>query len=49
VEKTRSGHFSVNPTATFEKDKDEFYPLPQNQIDQANSFGPIVLKQNPGY
>jgi hypothetical protein len=49
VEKGRRGHFSVNPTAMFEKGKDEIYPLPQNQVDQANSFGPIVLKQNPGY
>lgn len=49
AEKTRPSFFALNPTATFEKGKDEFYPLPQGQIDQANSYGPIVLKQNPGY
>jgi hypothetical protein len=47
AEKGRPSFFSINQTATFEKGKDEFYPLPQGQIDQANSYGPIVLKQNP--
>lgn len=46
VEKDRPGFFSVNKDAQFEKGKDEFFPLPQSQIDQANSYGPIVLKQN---
>jgi starch-binding outer membrane protein, SusD/RagB family len=49
VEKGRPGFFAINQTATFEKGKDEFYPLPQSQVDQANSFGSVVLKQNPGY
>ena len=46
VEKGRSGFFSFNQTAQFEKGKDEFFLLPQEQIDQANSYGPVVLKQN---
>ncbi len=49
AEISRPGFFAINPTAVFEKGKDEFYPLPQSQIDQANSYGPVVLKQNPGY
>ena len=49
VEKGRPGFFSINQDAVFEKGKDEFYPLPQSQVDQANSFGSVVLKQNPGY
>ncbi|MCW3114252.1 MAG: RagB/SusD protein [Segetibacter sp.] len=49
AEKTRPSFFALNPTATFEKGRDEYYPLPQGQIDQANSYGPVVLKQNPGY
>ena len=46
IEKTRPGFYAINQTATFDKGVDEFYPLPQGQIDQANSFGPVVLKQN---
>ncbi|MEP6513339.1 MAG: RagB/SusD family nutrient uptake outer membrane protein [Parafilimonas sp.] len=49
AEVSRPGFFSINQTVTFEKDMDEIYPLPQSQIDQANSYGPLVLKQNPGY
>ncbi|HEY9363146.1 MAG TPA: RagB/SusD family nutrient uptake outer membrane protein, partial [Chitinophagaceae bacterium] len=49
IEKNRSGFFSINKDANFEKGKDEIYPLPQSQVDQANSYGPEVLKQNPGY
>lgn len=45
-EKSRPGFYAVNPTATFDKGVDEYFPLPQNQLDQANSFGPVVLKQN---
>lgn len=46
AEKTRPGFYNVNPTSTFDKGVDEFFPLPQGQLDQANSFGPVVLKQN---
>jgi len=49
AEKNRPGFFAVNQTATFDKGKDEFFPLPQAQIDQANSYGPEVMKQNPGF
>jgi len=49
VEENRPGFFSINKEATFEKGKDEFYPLPQSQVDQANSYGTVVMKQNPGY
>lgn len=36
-------------TAVFTPNQDEYRPLPQEQIDIANSAGPIKLKQNPGY
>ena len=49
VEKTRPSLFSVNPTAQFHKGINEIYPVPQSQIDQANSLGTKVLTQNPGY
>jgi len=35
--------------AKFTQNQDEYRPIPQAQIDIANSKGPIVLKQNPGY
>lgn len=47
AEKSRPGFFADNPTAMFEQGKDEYFPLPQQQVDQANSYGPVVLKQNP--
>lgn len=47
AELTRPSIFTVNTTATFDQGKDEFYPIPQQQIDAANSTGTIVLKQNP--
>lgn len=46
AEKTRPGFYATQKGAQFEKDKDEYLPLPQSQVDQANSFGTIVLKQN---
>lgn len=49
VEKLRKSFFYVNPTAQFTKGVNEFYPLPQAQIDIQNSGGKISLKQNPGY
>ena len=49
VEKLRKSFFYVNPTAQFTKGTNEFYPLPQAQIDIQNSAGKISLKQNPGY
>lgn len=35
--------------AHFTKGQDEYRPIPQSEIDLANSKGPIILKQNPGY
>jgi starch-binding outer membrane protein, SusD/RagB family len=49
AEKSRPSYFSVHPEATFEKGKDEYYPIPQNQIDVENSTGTVLLKQDPAY
>ncbi len=47
AEVSRPSLFAVNTSAVFDKGKDEYYPIPQAQIDAANSTGEIVLKQNP--
>lgn len=49
VEKDRASFFTTNPAATFTKGINEFYAIPQAQIDIENSKGKINLKQNPGY
>lgn len=49
IEKNRPSLFSLNKSATFTKGKNEYYPLPQTQIDLENATGTVVLKQNPGY
>jgi starch-binding outer membrane protein, SusD/RagB family len=49
AEVNRPSYYSVQQSAQFDKGKDEVFPLPQGQVDQANSYGPEVLKQNPGY
>ena len=49
AEKPRPSIFSVNPSATFTANKNEIYPIPQQQIDFENSRGKVNLKQNPGY
>jgi len=49
VEKNKNSFFYVNPTAHFTKGVNEYFPLPQTQIDLENSAGKAVLKQNPGY
>lgn len=49
AEKSRPGFFAFNTSAVFTKGKNEYYPIPQNQIDIENSTGKINLKQNPGY
>jgi starch-binding outer membrane protein, SusD/RagB family len=49
VEKNKKSFFYVNLTAQFTKGVNEFYPLPQTQIDLENATGKVVLKQNPGY
>jgi len=48
-EKTRPTIFSVNQQATFTPKKNEYFPIPQTQIDVENATGTINLKQNPGY
>ncbi|MEP7144878.1 MAG: RagB/SusD family nutrient uptake outer membrane protein [Ferruginibacter sp.] len=49
VEKTRQSFFYANPTAQFHKGVNEFFAVPQAQIDIQNSAGTVTLKQNPGY
>jgi len=49
TEKTRPSIYKVNASATFKKGINEYYPIPQSQIDVENSTGTIYLKQNPGY
>ncbi len=49
VEKNRSGFYKVNNTATFTQGVNEFFAIPQNEIDAENASGTEVLKQNPGY
>jgi hypothetical protein len=49
VEKTRNSFYYTNPTAQFHKGVNEYFPIPQKQIDVENSTGAINLKQNPGY
>jgi hypothetical protein len=49
IEKSRSGFFSFNQSATFTPNKNEIFPIPLQDIDVANSKGKVLLKQNPGY
>jgi hypothetical protein len=35
--------------AHFTAGKNEYFPIPQNEIDNMNSDGTIRLTQNPGY
>jgi hypothetical protein len=49
AERGRPSYYSIHPEATFEKGKDEYYPIPQNQIDVENSTGTVFLKQDPAY
>src|SRR5579863_4601198 len=49
VEKNRNGFYLVNNTAMFTKGVNEYFAIPQNEIDAENSTGKIYLKQNPGY
>ncbi|MGH2647395.1 MAG: RagB/SusD family nutrient uptake outer membrane protein, partial [Ginsengibacter sp.] len=49
-EKTRSSsYFKANSGAQFTKGVNEYFAIPQNEIDVENSSGKKVLKQNPGY
>jgi hypothetical protein len=49
VEKTRSSFYLVNSNAVFTKGVNEYFAIPQNEIDAENSTGTPHLKQNPGY
>jgi hypothetical protein len=49
VEKNRSGFYLVNNTAFFTKGVNEYFAIPQKEIDAENSTGTVYLKQNPGY
>ena len=49
VEKNRNGFYLVNNTAVFTKGVNEYFAIPQKEIDAENSTGTIYLKQNPGY
>ncbi|HEY2348325.1 MAG TPA: RagB/SusD family nutrient uptake outer membrane protein [Puia sp.] len=49
VEKNRHSFYLVNNTAVFTKGVNEYFAIPQNEIDAENSTGTIYLKQNPGY
>lgn len=48
-EKTRPSIFLVNPAAQFHKGVNEYYAIPQTEIDLENATGTVILKQNPGY
>ena len=49
VEKNRTGFYRVNNTATFTQGINEYFAIPQVEIDAENATGTIYLKQNPGY
>jgi hypothetical protein len=49
VEKTRHSFYYIVNTATFTKGTNEYFAIPQVQIDAENSTGVIYLTQNPGY
>jgi len=50
AEKTRPSYIgALTPTPSFTAQKNEYFPLPQSQIDTKNATGTIYLKQNPAY
>ncbi len=49
VEKSRHGFYLVNNTAMFTKGVNEYFAIPQNELDAENATGKVFLKQNPGY
>jgi hypothetical protein len=49
VEKNRNGFYLVNNTAFFTKGVNEYFAIPENELDAENATGTIYLKQNPGY
>jgi hypothetical protein len=48
-EKNFNNSYTYFGGATFTKGKNEYFAIPQGQIDALNSKGKIVLKQNPNY
>jgi hypothetical protein len=49
TEKTRHSFYYVVNTAVFTKGVNEYFAIPQQQIDAENANGKLVLKQNTGY
>lgn len=49
VEKTRLSFYYIVNTAVFTKGVNEYFAIPQVQIDAENATGVIYLKQNNGY
>jgi len=49
VEKTRHSFYLVNNSAQFTKGVNEYFAIPQNELDAENATGKQFLKQNPGY
>lgn len=49
VEKSRRGFYLVNNTAKFTQGVNEYFAIPQIEIDAENASGKVYLKQNPGY
>ena len=49
VEKTRHGFYLINNTAQFTKGVNEYFAIPQVELDAENSTGTKFLYQNPGY
>ncbi len=48
-EKTRYSFYYIQNTAVFKKGINEYFAIPQIQIDAENATGTINLTQNPGY
>ncbi|HET6256323.1 MAG TPA: RagB/SusD family nutrient uptake outer membrane protein [Puia sp.] len=49
VEKNRTGFYRVNNAAMFTKGVNEYFAIPQIELDAENAKGTVYLKQNPGY
>lgn len=49
VEKTRHSFYYIVNTAVFTKGVNEYFAIPQVEIDAENASGKIYLKQNKGY
>jgi starch-binding outer membrane protein, SusD/RagB family len=49
IEKTRHSFYLVNNTAVFTKGVNEYFAIPQVELDAENATGKKFLQQNPGY